>query len=107
MVTQPARPPRLLRNDQALGNQWLRITLQQEGDNRDAIGARVTLNADNQSQYRYLTPAKSYLSHVEFPLTFGLGAASSAQVEVTWPDGASSRFGPLAAGQTHVLTRKQ
>jgi hypothetical protein len=105
VITQPARPPRLLRNDQTLGNQWLRIVLRQPGDNRDAIGARVELRAGDATQYRYLTPAKSYLSHVELPLTFGLGSATSAQVIVSWPDGASESFGALEAGQTHVLTR--
>ncbi|MFK7886081.1 MAG: CRTAC1 family protein [Gammaproteobacteria bacterium] len=105
VITQPARAPRLLRNDQAAGHQWLRLVLRQSGDNRDAIGARVTLSAADVTQYRYMTPAKSYLSHVEFPLTFGLGALTEAQVTVTWPDGVEQTFGPLAAGQTHVLSR--
>lgn len=106
VITQPARPPLLLRNDQALGNHWLRLVLHQDGANRDAIGARLEVTAGGQTQYRYLTPGKSYLSHVEFPITVGLGQAQSATVAVIWPDGTRQAFPDLAADQAHELVRR-
>lgn len=106
LITQPGRPARLLRNEQALGHHWLRLTLSQDGPNRDAIGARVEISANGASQYRYLTPAKSYLSHVEFPLTIGLGAATTADVVVTWPDAQVQSFQGLEANRNHALHKK-
>ncbi|MGO8899575.1 MAG: ASPIC/UnbV domain-containing protein [Isosphaeraceae bacterium] len=43
--------------------------------NRDAIGAKVEIKLGGQTCRRQLFPAKSYLSSIEFPLTFGLGNA--------------------------------
>ncbi len=106
VITQPARAPHVLRNDQAAGHRWLRLTLRQLGDNRDAIGARVELHAAGATQYRFLTPAKSYLSHVEFPLTFGLGEVEQADVDVIWPDGTRQSFRGLAANTAHTLVRE-
>ena len=105
VITQPARAPRLLRNDQDAGHHWLRVRLLQEGANRDAIGAQVLVTAGGETQHRYLTPARSYLSHVEFPLTFGLGAATTADLEITWPDGTTQRVTGLAADQAHTISR--
>ncbi|MEO1574442.1 MAG: CRTAC1 family protein, partial [Pseudomonadota bacterium] len=105
LITQPARPPRLLRNDQDLGHHWLRLTLVQDGKNRDALGAQVVLTTGEGAQYRYLSPSRSYLSHVEFPLTFGLGSATAADVEVTWPDGTVQKVAGLAADQRHLVRR--
>ncbi len=36
--------PRVLRNDQQLGNHWLRIKLQGDPNNRDALGAQVRID---------------------------------------------------------------
>src|SRR5206468_364670 len=40
-------PARLLRNDNATGNHWLRVELVGAGGNRNAIGARVRVKADS------------------------------------------------------------
>ncbi|MEM6640288.1 MAG: CRTAC1 family protein [Pseudomonadota bacterium] len=105
LITQPARAPRLLRNDQTTGHHWLRVELKQPSGNRDAIGARVEARVGDQTQYRYLAPSRSYLSHVEFPLTFGLGTATAAEVTVIWPDGTRQSAGSLPADQSHTVMR--
>ncbi|MFK8015305.1 MAG: CRTAC1 family protein [Gammaproteobacteria bacterium] len=108
IITQPARAPRLLRNDQAHGNHWLRLLLRQDGPNRDALGAKVEVrvSAEASPQYRYLATGKSYLSSVEFPLTFGLGQSTQADVDVIWPDGQRQTFSDLASDQEHLLLRQ-
>jgi hypothetical protein len=89
VITQVNRRPLLLRNDQALGYHWLRVKVRGRGANRDALGARVTLVAGGVTQERVVTPNRSYLSQVELPLTFGLGATERVErLEVTWADGA-------------------
>ncbi|MDX1569275.1 MAG: CRTAC1 family protein [Xanthomonadales bacterium] len=88
VITQVDRPPLLLRNDQALGHHWLRVKVHGSGANPDAIGARVVATVNGVEQWRTVMPARSYLSQVELPVTFGLGEAARVErLEVTWPDG--------------------
>jgi hypothetical protein len=91
LVTQCGRAPLLLRNDQTLGHHWLRVVLRPRGG-RSPIGARVLLRAGGVEQRRHVSPTRSYLSQVELPLTFGLGATARVDaLEVTWPDGRVQR----------------
>ena len=96
----------LLRNEQALGNHWLRLRLVGNGKNRDAIGARVEVEAAGVKQCQDLVPFKSYLSQVELPLTFGLGKATVAErVTVHWPDGETQELTTLAADRKHEIVQ--
>ena len=80
--------PRLLRNDQKLGNHWLRVKLKGKASNRDGIGALVELRMGDVTQSRRVSPTRSYLSQVELPVTFGLGVSKAIdRVIVTWPNG--------------------
>ena len=103
-LTQTGGKAALLRNDQATGNAWIRVALEAPPPNAQAIGATVTLTAADAQQVRTVMPARSYLSSVEGPLTFGLGAAPAAQsVTVRWPDGASETWRDLPANTAHTL----
>jgi len=78
----------LLRNDQQLGNHWLRLKLTASGSNWQAIGARVELQAGGVTQIRQVMPTRSYLSQSELPLTFGLGPIGEVEkLTIVWPDG--------------------
>src|SRR5262249_27028457 len=48
LISQIGRPPVLLRNDQQLGNNWIRLKLIGDGHNREAIGARIEVRLGNQ-----------------------------------------------------------
>ncbi|MCA9237194.1 MAG: CRTAC1 family protein [Planctomycetales bacterium] len=88
LVAGVGEPARLLRNDQDLGRKWLRIKLTGTRSNRDAIGAIVELQVNGKKLIRQVAPTRSYISQVELPLTFGLGADGNVQsCRVTWPDG--------------------
>ncbi len=80
-------PIKVLRNDQKLGNHWLRVQLQGTSCNRDAIGAEVKVTLpDNTVLTRTVMPTKSYQSQVELPVTFGLGKhATVSKMTVRWP----------------------
>jgi len=87
-IAQVGGPALLLRNDQATGHRWLRVELAGRPPNRGAIGAEVNLVAGGREQRRTVMPARSYLSQVELPLPFGLGAAEAVDsLRVRWPDG--------------------
>jgi len=89
VVTQPGEVPVLLRNDQALGNHWLRVELRDpESANTGAIGAWIEVDTEGVTQRRQVMPTRSYLSQMELPVTFGLGAAAAVDaMRVEWPDG--------------------
>ena len=103
-ITQAGGPAALVRNDQALGHNSLRVLLRTQTANRHAIGATVTVTAGGQRQTQMVMPSRSYLSQVELPITFGVGAATRAQkLEVRWPNGEIETWADLAVGKTHVL----
>jgi len=104
VLTEVAGAPRLLRNDQSTGHHWLRVRLRARGPNRDALGARLRLVAGDGFRERRVSPTRGYLSQVELPVTFGLGAeAQSGAIEVHWPDGARERFDNLPVDTESVL----
>jgi hypothetical protein len=108
LLTANGGPARLFRNDANGRNHWLRLRLKGTASNRDAIGARVTLRAGGLAQHRQLFPARSYLSSVELPLTFGLGTAAAAEsVTIVWPSGKTSELKGLEAGKVHEVEEPQ
>ncbi|MEO6529218.1 MAG: VCBS repeat-containing protein [Gemmatimonadaceae bacterium] len=84
----------------ATRNGYLRFTLSGAQQNRDGIGAEVTIHTGTTRQYAELNTARGYVSSVEPFLHFGLGAAKQIDSAlVRWPDGACQRLGALAANQ--------
>jgi len=106
LLTQSGGKPELLRNDQALGNSWLRLRLTGKGSNHAALGARVELHSGGVKQCQELVPFRSYLSQCELVLTFGLGKSDKAErIVVFWPDGTHSEWKDLAANREHALAQ--
>jgi hypothetical protein len=62
---------------------WLTITLHGKRSNLDGYGARVQVSG----QVRFCTSSGSYLSANDKRLHFGLGSATTANVEIQWPSG--------------------
>jgi len=95
-VTQVGGSPLLLRNDQDLGNHWLRVRLIGERSNRDGIGAWIEVEAGGSTQRRQVMPTRSYLAQVELAVTFGLGAAERVDaLRVSWPGGSVQEVGAV------------
>jgi hypothetical protein len=107
LFTATGGAPRLLRNDQTLGHHWLRLKLIGKYCNRDAIGAMVELEAAGIVQKRIVMPARSYLSQVELPVTFGLGENTAVErITVRWPDGTKQDIPPAEVDQLLVIEQK-
>ena len=88
-------PPLLLRNDQQLDHNWLRVKLEGRTANRDGIGAWIRLQSGGKTQWRLVTPTRSYLSQSEIVATFGLGKAGAIEeLAVTWPGGKEQMVEP-------------
>ncbi len=104
-VTQPGRAVRLYRNDQETAHRWLRVRLEGQGANREAIGAVARLRWSGGVQERAVMPTRSYLAQVESIITFGLGPEGRADaLEVRWPDGTiSTHPAPPTGGEWRVV----
>ena len=108
LITQTGDRPLLLRNDQALSNNWLRLKLVGKRCNRDAIGASVILSAGGVTMRQQVMPSRSYLSQVELVLTFGLGAAKEAdEIRIRWPgDKKVQVLKGLESGKVHRIEQE-
>ncbi len=81
-------PPNLYRNDGGNRNSWIGFRLVGTSSNRDAIGARVEIEAGGRKQVDEVRSGGSYLSHSDMRVHFGLGSADRVdKVRVQWPSG--------------------
>jgi hypothetical protein len=97
-------PPVLLRQVGSGLGQWLFLRLEGTASNRDAVGARVTVEAGGRKQVRQVSRGGSYLSAQDPRLHFGLGAAAQAdRIRVEWPAGTTEELGPAPAGRRYRL----
>ena len=104
VLTQINGPPLLLRNNQSLGNHWLRLKLVGTKSNRDAIGAWVKVRVVGRTLAQQVMPTKGYLSQSELPLTFGLGKATRVDgVEVIWPSGETQKVMSVKVDSSNVI----
>jgi hypothetical protein len=96
--------PSLLRNDlRSRSHHWLKVKLVGTKSNRSAIGARVKIHYGNKVQARAVVSQSSFYSASDLRLHFGLGAETSADIEVIWPNGASERIGKVTVDQLVTL----
>jgi hypothetical protein len=86
---------------------WTTIQLKGLGANSEAIGATVLVTTTESSQTRWVTLGATGLQSSVPTLThFGLGAATLFDVDVTWPDGATSHFSGQSANRHLVIERR-
>ncbi|MFZ4079755.1 MAG: CRTAC1 family protein [Pirellula sp.] len=82
---------RLLRNDQKLGNHWLRVQLRDKA-NTGALGAAIVLDfGSDEKMVRTISTTRSYLSQTERTATFGLGNREPKELTIRWPDGSEQK----------------
>ncbi len=81
--------PLLLRNDWPRnGAHWLRVRVEGRPGNRQALGARITLEATTGRQIREVRTDGSYLAANDPRVHFGLGEAGVVKrLHVRWPGG--------------------
>ncbi len=92
-------PAYILHNNTATSNHWLTLALTGHTSNRDGIGAEVKITAGGKSQWATVSTASSYLSASDKRVHFGLGSASTADVEIHWPSGIRQTLKDVKADQ--------
>jgi hypothetical protein len=92
-------PPSLLRNDVTGGGHWLKVKLVGTRSNASAIGAVVTAVYGGRRQAQPVMASSGYLSSGDKRLHFGLGEASTADLEIVWPSGAREQVKGVQSDQ--------
>jgi hypothetical protein len=107
VVSHNAGPVKLLRNETDTPNRWVRLELVGDGvtSNRNAVGARVEVEAGGRTLVRWVHGGGSYLSASDRRLVVGIGAADRVdRLTVLWPSGRKQEFPTLEAGRGWRLT---
>jgi tetratricopeptide (TPR) repeat protein len=90
---------RVMQNRCAVGRAAVALRLRGTKSNRDAIGARVTVNGHTQE----LTAGSGFLSQHSKRLLFGLGGRGAADVRIVWPSGLTQELVGLKPGFTWTI----
>ena len=85
--------------------EWIKVRLEGTKSNRSAIGARVVLRFGGKVQVQGVLSQASYVSANDPRLHFGLGGATSADIEVYWPMGSTEKF--PAQGVDRLVTIRE
>jgi len=98
--------PTVLLNTTENKNQSVMFKLIQNGKNRDAVGARITLKTDKRSMMQEVEAGASYLSQSDFRLHFGLGSGEKIRsIEVRWSDGKIEAISGVTANRILAVTQ--
>ncbi|HLN08823.1 MAG TPA: CRTAC1 family protein, partial [Xanthobacteraceae bacterium] len=103
LVMNMNEPPSLLRNDVSGTDHWLKVLLVGTASNRSAIGAQVVVSYGERKQAQAVLAQSSYLSVNDRRLHFGLGSATTASVEIRWPNGGHENVAEVAADRLVVI----
>ena len=84
---------------------WLEVRLQQDGPNRDGIGAWVEVKLGDKVKRREITSGGGHVSGINSWWHFGLANQTETQIRVLWPDGAVGDWQNAKSDQIYVLQR--
>jgi len=91
-------------HNQTSGGHSLTLRLEGVGSNRDAVGARVIVEAGGLRLLRERFGGGSFQSASDSRLHFGLGSASKIdRIEVRWPSGRVDRIENLPADTSYLI----
>jgi hypothetical protein len=97
-------PVALLENRTDTAGHWLRLRLVGTLSERDAIGARVTVDCGGEQWTQWRTAGDGYLCTNEPHLDFGIGDATKIdQVTVHWPSGDQQLLTDIAADRCYLV----
>ncbi|MEZ6116080.1 MAG: ASPIC/UnbV domain-containing protein [Pirellulaceae bacterium] len=101
---------RFLQNHLGEGRRFVAVKLQATKGNRDAIGARVEVVLQGNSESRLvrtLRAGEGFLSQSSKWLHFGLGDDSMERITVTWPDGSEQSISDVKLNSHLHITQGQ
>jgi hypothetical protein len=96
--------PVLLHNNGLGKNTWIGLTLRGTVSNRDAIGAKVSVEAGTKVLTQWVVSGSSYMSSSDKRLLFGLGKwppATPVNAIIRWPNGKVQKLTALTPCRYH------
>ena len=103
LIVNLNEPPSLLRNDLENRHHWLKVKAIGVKSNRSAIGATIIARYGERTQAQAVTSQTSFYSANDSRLHFGLGEASTADLEIRWPSGVIEEIPKVSADQLVVV----
>src|SRR5262249_45534850 len=105
VVVNRGHPAQVWRNVTAHAGHWLEVRLQQDGANRDGIGAWVEVRCGENVMQREITVGGGHASGELGWWHFGLADATRADVRVLWPDGGAGGWQHVRRAGVYILER--
>jgi hypothetical protein len=84
-------------------NHWLKVKLIGVKSNRSAIGARVTAHYGGKIQAQEVLSQSSFYSASDLRLHFGLGAVTTVDLDIRWPNGNKESVAKVPADHLIVI----
>lgn len=103
LIVNQNEPPSLLRNELSGKANWIKVRLEGTKSNRSAIGARVIARYGGKTQAQAVLSQSSFLSCNDWRMHFGLGTATSADLEIFWPNGLHETYKGLPGNRLHTV----
>jgi hypothetical protein len=108
LLLNAGEPPTLLINRSETANHAVLFRLVGTKSNRAAIGARVTVTANEMVQFNEVRGGSSYCSQNDLRLHFGLGSSDKmSNVEISWPSGTKETLQNLPADSIYTIVEGQ
>ena len=104
VVSRLDTPVALVANTSTETGHFLALRLHGVQSSRDAVGARVTIEAGGSTRTGWLLGGDGYMASNQRQLIFGLGAAERVEkLNIRWPSGLLQEFADLAADQELIF----
>jgi hypothetical protein len=106
IVSNRRAPLEIYRNTTPRTGTWIRVSVQQSGGNRDAIGAMISVRTQHTSQTIQHTVGGGHAGGQLLPRHFGLGSLQATEnitVDITWPDGTKTSTQHTAGQSIHII----
>ena len=92
------------RNTSKTAGRWLQVKLEQQGANRDGIGAWIEVKRGDKITRREITSGGGHASGHLGWWHFGLDQADRAEIRVLWPDGKQGPWQAVASDRFYRLS---
>jgi len=106
VFTRLDEKPVLLHNNVGQNHSWVGFELQGTKSNREAIGAKISVDVGKRKLVRWVTSGASYLSSHDKRVVVGIPAKSleTVDAEIRWPSGTIQRLSGLKLKHYHKIT---
>lgn len=105
VVVNRNSPAQLWRNTSANAGNWIELSLQQDGANRNAVGAFVEVKLGDHVLRREVTVGGGHASGQAGWVHFGLGTAESADLRILWPGETDAPWQAVTANGFYKITK--